>query len=112
MPALRHRVSTRVEVHTALAHAQPHPRTPLCQQIFSLELGNVAALEEAVVEVSYLRVLEAVGGALEYVHTATWTPPYLGSAGDAARGPAAAEAANPRFAAKVILSCASTLLAQ
>jgi hypothetical protein len=69
-------------------------------QIFTLELGNLCAMEEAVVELSYLRVLDSVGGALEYVHTATWTPPYTGAQGDAARGVAATLEQNPRFASE------------
>ena len=35
---------------------------------------------------SYLRQLDRVAGALEYCHTATWVPPYTGSAGDCADG--------------------------
>jgi hypothetical protein len=70
-------------------------------QIFTLSLGNLSAMEEAVVEVHYLRLLNSVGGALEWVHTATWTPPYTGSAGDEARGAAETLAGAPRFAGKV-----------
>lgn len=75
-------------------------------QIFTLELGNLEAMEEGIVTISYLRVLDSVGGALEWVHTSTWTPPYLGSAGDAKRGAAAAAEQNPRFAGKVAYSLA------
>lgn len=55
--------------------------------IFSVELGNLEAHTEAVVRLSYLGQLERVAGTLEYCHTATWVPPYTGSAGDAADGP-------------------------
>jgi hypothetical protein len=78
--------------------------------VFTLELGNLGAMQEAVVDISYLRVLDAVGGALEFVHTSTWTPPYLGAAGDAARGAAAAAEANPRFASRVAYSLAYDVL--
>ena len=54
--------------------------------IFSVELGNLEAHTEAIVRLSYLGQLERVAGALEYCHTATWVPPYTGSAGDAADG--------------------------
>eukprot|EP00197_Chlamydomonas_leiostraca_P001252 CAMPEP_0202885282 /NCGR_PEP_ID=MMETSP1391-20130828/41582_1 /ASSEMBLY_ACC=CAM_ASM_000867 /TAXON_ID=1034604 /ORGANISM="Chlamydomonas leiostraca, Strain SAG 11-49" /LENGTH=1167 /DNA_ID=CAMNT_0049568525 /DNA_START=90 /DNA_END=3594 /DNA_ORIENTATION=- len=75
-------------------------------QVFSLELGNLAAGVAASVEVGYLRLLDAVGGALEYVHTATWTPPYTGAAGDGARGAAATLEQNPRFAPAVTYTLA------
>jgi len=52
-----------------------------------VDLGNLEAHTEAVVRLSYLRQLDCVAGALEYCHTATWVPPYVGSAGDRADGP-------------------------
>lgn len=52
-----------------------------------MELGNLEAHTEAVIRLSYLGQLERVAGALEYCHTATWVPPYTGSAGDAGDGP-------------------------
>lgn len=79
--------------HTAVIAQQEHST-----QIFTLELGNLEAMTEAVVEVGYLRLLDSVGGALEYVHTATWTTPYTGAAGDVARGDAVTLEQNPRFA--------------
>jgi hypothetical protein len=32
-----------------------------------------------VVTLSYLRLLDKFGGSLEYAHTATWVPPYVGA---------------------------------
>ena len=55
--------------------------------IFSVDLGNLEAHTVAVVRLSYLRQLDRVAGALEYCHTATWVPPYVGSAGDRMDGP-------------------------
>ena len=53
--------------------------------LFSVEIGNLRAMEEAVVEFSYVRLLSSVAGAVEFEHMATWVPPYCRS-GD---GPAA-----------------------
>ncbi len=47
--------------------------------LFTVDLGNLAAMEEAVITFAYVRVLDTVAGALEFVHTATWVPPYIGS---------------------------------
>ena len=63
-----------------------HPLQEM-HSIFSVDLGNLEAHTEATVRLSYLRQLDRVAGALEYCHTATWVPPYAGSAGDRADGP-------------------------
>jgi hypothetical protein len=85
--------------HTAVL-AQQEPSA----QVFSLELGNLEAMTEAVVSLSYVRLLDAASGTLEWVHTATWTPPYTGAAGDQARGEAETRAQNPVFSAHVSYS--------
>jgi hypothetical protein len=93
----------REEFATALSqgHTAVLAQGEASTQVFTLELGNLAAGVAAVVEVGYLRLLDAVGGALEYVHTATWTPPYTGAAGDVARGAGATAQQNPVFARSV-----------
>lgn len=69
--------------------------------IFEVQLGNLEAMQECIITLSYLRLLDAFGSSLEYSHTATWVPPYL-SARDLAPGNAAALAdATPRFAQEV-----------
>lgn len=82
--------------HSAVLMAQA-----LAASLFEVSVGNLAAMAEAVVEVRYLRMLDAISDALEWVHTATWVPPYIGSAGDQAAGLQQAAAAEPKFASKV-----------
>jgi hypothetical protein len=48
-------------------------------QVFSVDIGNLEAMSECVVEFAYVRLLDKMGGALEYVHSATWVPPYIGA---------------------------------
>ncbi|KAG2443276.1 hypothetical protein HYH02_009346 [Chlamydomonas schloesseri] len=69
--------------------------------VFEVSLGNLEAHTEVTVEFSYLRLLDAFGGTLEWSHTATWVPPYVGSAGDVATGVDKVASALPSFAAKV-----------
>lgn len=48
--------------------------------LFSVEIGNLLAMEEALIEFSYVRLLSSVAGAVEFEHLATWVPPYDGAA--------------------------------
>eukprot|EP00198_Chlamydomonas_reinhardtii_P004559 XP_001693895.1 flagellar/basal body protein [Chlamydomonas reinhardtii] len=82
--------------------------------VFEVSLGNLAAHTEVTVEFSYLRLLDAFGGTLEWSHTATWVPPYVGSAGDVATGVDKVAAALPTFAPKVtyVLSYEVTVRAE
>lgn len=68
--------------HSAVLVGQAGPSSSL----FEVAVGNLEALGEAVVELRYLCMLDCVSGALEWAHTATWVPPYIGSAGDHAAG--------------------------
>ena len=77
---------------TAPQHTTASPQET--HSIFSVDLGNLEAHTEATVRLSYLRQLDRVAGALEYCHTATWVPPYAGSAGDRADGPDAVSFSN------------------
>ena len=65
------------------ALAQGHTAVQLRQasgaNLFSVEIGNLRAMEEAVIEFSYVRLLSSVAGAVEFEHMATWVPPYCGS---------------------------------
>lgn len=62
--------------HTAV-HLQQQQRGSL----FSVEVGNLRAMEEAVVRFSYVRLLNSVAGAVEFEHQATWVPPYVRPSG-------------------------------
>ena len=88
-----------------LAVEQGHSAVLLAQapaaSLFEVSVGNLEAMSEAVVEVRYLRMLDTISDALEWVHTATWVPPYIGSAGDQAAGLQQVAAAEPKFAHKV-----------
>lgn len=44
--------------------------------LFSVEVGNLRAMEEAKVTISYVRLLNSVAGSIEFEHQATWVPPY------------------------------------
>ncbi|KAG1658856.1 hypothetical protein FOA52_008813 [Chlamydomonas sp. UWO 241] len=82
--------------HSAV-HMKQMPGTGL----FCVEVGNLSAMEEAVVTFSYVRILNAVAGAVEFEHQASWVPPYVPpTETDPATGallPAVADA-NPTFA--------------
>lgn len=54
--------------------------------MYKIDVGNLEAMSEAVVEIRYLRMLDSISDSIEFVHTATWVPPYIGSAGDVATG--------------------------
>ncbi|KAG2443277.1 hypothetical protein HYH02_009347 [Chlamydomonas schloesseri] len=89
-----------------LAVSQGHSAVHMSQHeagasVFEVSLGNLEAHTEVTVEFSYLRLLDAFGGTLEWSHTATWVPPYVGSAGDVATGVDKVASALPSFAAKV-----------
>ncbi|KAG2497306.1 hypothetical protein HYH03_004889 [Edaphochlamys debaryana] len=92
-----------------LAVSQGHSAVHMSQHekgasVFEVSLGNLEAHSEVSVEFGYLRLLDSFGGTLEWVHTATWVPPYVGSAGDAAEGVDKVNASLPTFAAKVSYS--------
>ncbi|KAG2497307.1 hypothetical protein HYH03_004890 [Edaphochlamys debaryana] len=92
-----------------LAVSQGHSAVHMSQHekgasVFEVSLGNLEAHSEVSVEFGYLRLLDSFGGTLEWVHTATWVPPYVGSAGDAAEGVDKVVASLPTFAAKVSYS--------
>ena len=74
-----------------MALQQGHTAVQLKQQpgasLFSFEVGNLRAMEEAVITFSYVRLLNSVAGALEFEHQATWVPPYVGSTVPRQRGP-------------------------
>jgi hypothetical protein len=82
-------------IERPLNDTAPHAHPILPPQ----DLGNLEAMTEALVCVSYVRLLSHVslgaprgqagagggGWVLEYVHTATWQVPYTGAAGKAGR---------------------------
>jgi len=74
------------------ALSQGHTAIHLTQRkgssLFSIEVGNLRAMEEALVVFSYVRLLNSVAGSLEFEHIATWVPPYT-------RGGASAAAVSP-----------------
>jgi Ca-activated chloride channel family protein len=82
-------------------HSAVHLKQMPGAGLFCIEVGNLFAMEEAVVTFSYVRILNAVAGAVEFEHQATWVPPYIPPADtDPATGaplPAVADA-NPSFA--------------
>ncbi|KAF5841639.1 hypothetical protein DUNSADRAFT_12096 [Dunaliella salina] len=51
--------------------------------MYTVNLGNLAAHETCVVEISYIQVLSSVANTLEWTHTSTWVPPFTGSQRDA-----------------------------
>ena len=57
--------------HTAVRMSQQSK-----QNIFQVSLGNLPAGEDAEIKIEYIRLLQQTGNILEYVHTATWVPPY------------------------------------
>ncbi|KAG2443412.1 hypothetical protein HXX76_001770 [Chlamydomonas incerta] len=102
-----------------LAVSQGHSAVHMAQHeagasVFEVSLGNLEAHTEVTVEFSYLRLLDAFGGTLEWSHTATWVPPYVGSAGDVATGVDKVASSLPTFAAKVtyVLSYEVTVRAE
>ncbi|KAG2492817.1 hypothetical protein HYH03_008975 [Edaphochlamys debaryana] len=101
-----------------IAVSQGHSAVHMAQQekgasVFEVSLGNLEAHTEVVVEFGYLRLLDAFGSTLEWIHTATWVPPYIGSAGDVAVGLDKVAASAPKFTDKVTyaLSYKVTVLA-
>lgn len=86
------------------AVSQGHSAVQMKQQpgaaLYCIQLGNLSAMEEAVIKFSYVRILNTVAGAVEFEHQATWVPPYLGASDLQPNGeptPQAVEA-NPTFA--------------
>mmetsp|Transcript_20822 Transcript_20822/g.45542 ORF Transcript_20822/g.45542 Transcript_20822/m.45542 type:complete len:577 (+) Transcript_20822:96-1826(+) len=67
--------------------------------LFSVDVGNLQAMEEAIVTFSYVRILNTVAGAVEFEHQATWVPPYLNST-DTANIKEVVDA-TPKFVSKV-----------
>jgi len=70
------------------ALSQGHTAIHLTQRkgssLFSIEVGNLRAMEEALVVFSYVRLLNSVAGSLEFEHIATWVPPYTSGGASAA----------------------------
>lgn len=66
------------------AAQQGHSAALLQQQaqsrLYEIKLGNLEAKQSCVVEVAYVQHLQSLAGALEFVHTATWVPPYVQAA--------------------------------
>lgn len=67
------------------AAQQGHSAALLQQQaqsrLYEIKLGNLEAKQGCVVEFAYVQQLQSLAGALEFVHTATWVPPYVQAAG-------------------------------
>ncbi|PNH05173.1 von Willebrand factor A domain-containing protein 5A [Tetrabaena socialis] len=111
------RIKPRAEAREEyeLAVRQGHSAVHMSQHaagasVFEVTLGNLEAHTEVAVSFSYLRLLDSFGGAtLEWAHTATWVPPYAGSAGDVAAGVDTVMSAMPVFAAKVGYSLSYTI---
>ena len=57
--------------HTAVQMSQQSK-----QNIYEVSLGNLPANQEAEIKITYIRMLQQTGNAIEYIHTATWVPPY------------------------------------
>lgn len=71
----------QAEEEFGLAVAQGHSAVLMKEEksarnIFSVELGNLEAGQQCVVEFAYLRLLDSIAGTIEFSHTATWVPPY------------------------------------
>ena len=66
------------------AAQQGHSAALLQQQatsrLYEIKLGNLEAKQGCVVEFAYVQQLQSLAGALEFVHTATWVPPYVQAA--------------------------------
>lgn len=75
-------------------------QTQQSASLYQVDLGNLGAMQEAVVKVTYLRLLDTFARTLEFSHTATWVPPYL-SAADLAQPPDRVLASAPKFSTDV-----------
>lgn len=82
--------------HTAVQLQQAVPGTSL----YRVDLGNLAAREQATITLSYVRLLSSVAGVVEFDHQATWVPPYS-SAEARATGTATNAGASPAYTAMV-----------
>ncbi|GAX83003.1 hypothetical protein CEUSTIGMA_g10430.t1 [Chlamydomonas eustigma] len=60
-------------------HTAVHMQKQKGENLYCVELGNLGAMEEAVISLSYVRLLNAVAGSVEFEHQATWVPPYVRS---------------------------------
>ena len=66
------------------AAQQGHTAALLQQQknsrLYELKLGNLEAEQACTVELAYVQQLQSLAGATEFMHTATWVPPYVSAA--------------------------------
>lgn len=69
--------------------------------LYSIEVGNLYAMEEAIVTFSYVRLLNSVAGAIEFDHQATWVSPYRTAAERNQNPNPQVAKANPVFVDKV-----------
>lgn len=68
------------------------------ESLFSVEVGNLREMEEAIISFSYVRLLNSVAGSVEFEHQATWVPPYTSGSATTIGGSAPDELT---YAAKV-----------
>ena len=64
----------REAVHQGHSAAMMKATSPM---LYSVDLGNLKAMQECTVQIEYLKLLNTCGSAVEWTHTATWVPPYL-----------------------------------